>query len=287
MVLLGCASDGDTSDAGAHTASATATTAATVGSGGSGTSSSSAGTTGGGGSIANGGSGGTVDGDGDGLDDAFEAKVAADYLPFLSFDPSDGCPLGGIVYRVTPHPQDAARLWIIYDHLLEKDCGLNGHVGDDEVFGVTVDPKVPPPDGIVAIKAIAHQSTICEKTTECGKCGLDPCTTQDVGGKAVPVVFSSKDKHGSYTSISACSGNCFDSCTLAPTSSAVPLVNAGEPDGHLTENLTTNGFITAANGWTEASLMDFNPWEAGKEFGSASVVADDLVDTAFVATVCP
>src|SRR5262249_39139245 len=151
----------------------------------------------------------------------------------------------------------------------QNDCGLSGHVGDDEVFGVTVDPKLPPPDGIVAIKAISHQGTLCEKTSECGQCGLDACSTQDVGGKPMPVVFSSKDKHGSYATQSSCSAftTCFDSCTLAPTQMPLPLVNAGEPDGHLTENLTTNGFITGANGWSESALMDFNPWEAGKKFG--------------------
>src|SRR5262245_44692480 len=73
-----------------------------------------------------------VDDDGDGLDDGWEQMVAEAYLPFLSLDPADGCPLGGIVYRLRPHPADPTLILILYDHLLQNDCGLNGHVGDDE-----------------------------------------------------------------------------------------------------------------------------------------------------------
>src|SRR5262245_11444320 len=83
-----------------------------------------------------GGSGGSafVDLDGDGLDDADEAAWAAAYLPYLSDDPDDGCPVSGIVYRVHPHPDDPAFVHIVYDRLYDDDCGLTGHAGDNEVF---------------------------------------------------------------------------------------------------------------------------------------------------------
>src|SRR5437016_3365687 len=82
-----------------------------------------------------------VDDDHDGLDDARELQLAADYQPFVSIDPNDGCALDGFVVRVTPHPADATKILIIYDQLFQDDCGLNGHVGDDEVFSVAIDPS--------------------------------------------------------------------------------------------------------------------------------------------------
>lgn len=228
-----------------------------------------------------------MDGDMDGIEDAVEQDVAERYLPFLSIDPDDGCALGGIVYRLSPHPGDATKYLIYYDHLFETDCGLGGHVGDNEVFAITADPAVPPPAGILAVKAISHQATLCEKTSECGGCGLPACPTAPIDGVETPVVFSSKDKHATYVSLNDCAtALCFDSCELAPATTAVPLVNAGEPGAHLTNNLTTAGFITAANGWTEPTVMDYDPW-GGAEFGGAGVVADDLVDPLFVTTVCP
>src|SRR5690349_7317791 len=68
-----------------------------------------------------------VDNDQDGIDDALEQKLAEDYLPFVSLDPGDGCALDGYVVRVTKHPMDPTKIHIIYDHLYQKDCGLNGH----------------------------------------------------------------------------------------------------------------------------------------------------------------
>ena len=60
----------------------------------------------------------------------------------------------------------------------------------------------------------------------------------------------------------------------------------GEPGKPLIENLTTQGFINAANGWTEAQLMNVDPWAAG-DFGEAGSIAGDLVDPLFVPAVCP
>src|SRR5690242_19881289 len=107
--------------------SGTTATSTSPGSGG-GTSSTSTTTPGSGGSgglPGTGGGTGIVDQDGDGLDDAYEAMIAAKYLPYLSVDPADGCPLGGIVYRVHPHPANAALIHVVYDFLYQKDCGLN------------------------------------------------------------------------------------------------------------------------------------------------------------------
>ena len=232
-----------------------------------------------------------VDTDGDGLSDALEAKIAADYLPFFSVHPGDKCKTHGLLYRLSPHPKEPKRLMMWVVALFEQDCGLNGHPGDDETFGVVIDPSVPAPGGILAVRAISHQNTPCQHITTCGACsGMTACSTAPRGGAQVPVVYASKDKHGAYSVLATCSDLIcdFGGCTLATTPDTAPTLNAGEPTKPLVKNLTTEGFITAANGWKEASLMNFDPWKPG-DFGNAGDVSNDLVDPAFVidTTACP
>jgi len=231
-----------------------------------------------------------TDKDGDGLDDAYEAKIAADYLPFLSLDPSDGCPRSVSVFRVYPHPDaKGTRLHVIVDTLFEKDCGASGHVGDNEVFGMTIDPSKPAPEGILAVRAISHQNTTCEAITNCGSCGgYDKCTTGTRNGKPYPVVFYSKNKHGAYMSEGKCDNACFftNFCVLAPAPTEPRLVNAGEPAKPLVNDLTAAGYITAANGWTEMTVFNYDVW-GGKDFGKAGKVNEDLIDPAFLTPACP
>ena len=231
-----------------------------------------------------------VDRDLDGLDDAYELDMARRYLPFISCHPSEGCGLSGLLVRVRPHPDNGAFLHILYDHLYEHDCGLHGHIGDDEAFAITVDPSLPPPTGIVAMRAIAHQDSLpCQRVSNCGLCSTyAACITQAWQGASWPVVFTSRDKHAGYVDEGFCGlGSCLDACQLVTTPTEPVIVNAGEPDAHLTEDLTASGFITADNGWTEPTLMNFNPWAAGVVFGGAGVIADDLVDPAFLTPICP
>lgn len=232
-----------------------------------------------------------VDLDEDGLDDREEQALAEDYLPFISLDPDDGCARSGLVARVRRHPADVTKILIVYSHLFERDCGLNGHVGDNEAFGIAIDPEIPPPAGILAIRTASHQNTICERVTECSTCSGDArsaCDLASDGGAQWPVLYASKDKHGQYANKSKCSllGTCFDSCALNPQRARPPIVNVGEPGKPLVGDLTAQGFINATHGWTEPSLMSFDPWETDKDFGSAGNVADDLVDLEFEAAPC-
>ncbi len=226
---------------------------------------------------------GVTDLDGDGLDDALELSLAQAYLPVLAMHPQDGCPLGGIVFRARKHPLDPTLVFIVYDHLLERDCGLTGHVGDDEVFAVTINPALPAPGGLTALRTISHHGTICQKVGTCGSCGTLSACEKDASNR--PIVYFSKDKHGSYTTLTSCNTlTCLDVCVVGDRPN-VPLVNAGEPTAHLTEDLTDAGFITAANGWTQPSLLHFNPWGT-PDFGTAGNVAGDLVDPAFDTPAC-
>ncbi len=226
-----------------------------------------------------------VDLDGDGLDDARELAWASDYFPFLSIHPSDGCKVHGVLFRLSPHPMKPSLLALWYDVLYDADCGTAGHDGDDEVFGVLADPTRAGAAGILAIRAISHQGTPCQQITDCGTCnGMKVCTTAPRDGAMYPVVFPSKDKHGNYAVKATCDASflCdFGGCALAPMADAPVLVNAGEPGKPLVSDLTTQGFITVANGWTHMELFHFNPWMPGN-FGGAGDVSKDLVDSSFV-----
>ncbi|MCC6332538.1 MAG: hypothetical protein IT380_00960 [Myxococcales bacterium] len=236
------------------------------------------------------GDGGATDGgldqDGDGLPDDFEAALAAGYFPYLSLAPDDACPLGGIVYRVHPHPDDPTLVRLFFAHLYERDCGLNGHVGDNEDFGVTVDPSLPPPQGFKTLKAIGHQGTICQQVTSCGRCGgLTGCEYTDAG---LPILYVSKNKHAGYVERSRCNPvtACLDTCAFNPVPRVPPMVNAGEPGRPLVRELTDEGFITVDGGWTEPSVFHFDPWDAGAMFGTVSGLAGRLVDPQFVPPAC-
>ena len=231
------------------------------------------------------------DADGDGLDDDWERMLAATYVPYVSLDPGDGCPLSGMIARVRKHPANATKILIVYSHVFQRDCGINGHVGDNEAFGIAIDPAVPPPAGILAIRTASHQNTPCERVSECTTCANDSRTRCDFasdGGAQWPVLYASKDKHGQYATKAQCPfiGTCFDQCTLAPQRARPPVVNVGEPAAPLTHDLTADGFITPANGWSEPSLMHHDPWNVMIDFGDAGNVADDLQDTEFEAAPC-
>jgi hypothetical protein len=228
----------------------------------------------------------------DGIDDAREDEWAIAYLPYISVHPSDGCPVHGVIVRVAPHPKESKRVMLWYDILWDEDCGASGHEGDDEMFGVVIDPTKPAPDGILAERTISHQNTPCEHVTTCGRCsGLTACTTAKRLGKDYPTVFPSKDKHGNYADQASCSASfiCdFGGCAPSTAPDAPPIVNIGEPTHPRVTNLTTQAFITATNGWKSAVLMNFDPWKPGN-FGGAGDVSKDMVDPAFVVdtTRCP
>ncbi len=224
------------------------------------------------------------DHDGDGLDDAFEDATARAYLPYLASHPDDACARSGVVFRARPHPRDPALLHLIYSRLYELDCGLRGHVGDNEAFGVTVDPRLPPPAGLVALVAVAHDDTPCERTTVCGTCaGMPSCDVVD--GR--PVLYASRDKHASVVDVGAgCGlGSCFDTCALPARTSDVPLLNVGEPDAPLVRDLTDQGFLRAELGWSEPALLHADPW-GDATFGDAGSIAGDLDDETLLPPAC-
>jgi hypothetical protein len=70
-----------------------------------------------------------VDLDDDGLDDALEQQLAMTYVPYLSLDPDDGCPLSGLVARVRKHPADPSKVLIVYSHLFGDAAAARRRAG--------------------------------------------------------------------------------------------------------------------------------------------------------------
>jgi hypothetical protein len=203
------------------------------------------------------------DADGDGLDDDFENEVATLNFPKLMLAQGESCGAPhGVIYHARRHPLNPARMAITYTVLYNLDCGLlNGHVGDAETFAITVDLDAQPgAAATVGVEAWAHAGTTCGSTSSCdaasgtGACG-------DQSGANSPreiVIYSSREKHASYLSMSTCSDNCLDECGDGERIVG-PLLNVGEPGHPMVTDLTAQGFVKAADGWN-LQLLNFNPW---------------------------
>jgi hypothetical protein len=206
-----------------------------------------------------------TDADGDGLDDDFEREIAELNFPKVYLATSEPCGTPrGVIYRARRHPQNPSRVAVTYIVLYGVDCGtLNGHLGDAESFAITVDLDVEPgAPATVGIEAWAHAGTVCASTSSCdAQAGTSACGFADGdGGVGEMIVYASAAKHASYLSSSTCIDNCFDSCNMGDRISG-PLLNVGEPDHPMVTDLTTQGFVQAADGW-DAKLLHFNPWSA-------------------------
>jgi hypothetical protein len=228
---------------------------------------------------------GVVDEDEDGVPDGLEEEVARNYFPFYSLAAQDRCPLHGVLYRISPHPARPDLLVVRYDVLYQHDCGLRGHVGDSELFATLVDPSVPAPHGILAVRSVSHRGTACESVMTCGSMpGCHPCTTALRQGAPFPVVFASLNKHGSYLSEVVCSYSflCdFGGCSLQRVADDPPMVNAGEPGRPLVDDLSRAGFIRADQGWQEPALTEFDPWR-GRKFAAGGSTTKALTDPIYV-----
>jgi hypothetical protein len=204
------------------------------------------------------------DRDGDGLDDDFEHQIAQLNFPrvVLTDDESCGGP-HGVIYRARRHPQNPKRVAILYTVLYARDCSQpNGHVGDAESFAVTVDLDAQPgAPATVGLQAWAHPGAACHFTSACQTMpGTNACA--EGGTPTTPsevVIYASRDDHANYLSQATCNSSCSDLCSSGARSIVGPLVNVGEPDHPLVTDLTTQGFVNGADGWSQ-QLLHFNPW---------------------------
>ena len=202
-------------------------------------------------------------------------------------DPDEKCgDPSGIVYRLHHHPDSPRRVVITYVVLYTVDCGpLNGHLGDNESFSITVDlDSRPGGTATVAAKTWAHANTVCESVSSCtSQPGAAGCALTPPGeSEPVVAIFASRDKHAHYLFAGTCERNCADHCAAGKriTPSTTRLINAGEPEHAMVHDLSAGeGFVTVARGW-DARLLHHDPWSTGA-FGGAGHIAKQL--TTFLA----
>jgi hypothetical protein len=219
------------------------------------------------------------DDDHDGVDDDLEAEVAARNLPAVHMHPEEGCGTPrGIVYRVRRHPDRPERLAITYVVLYQVDCGpLNGHLGDNEAFAITVDLGARPGGAAtVGVIADAHRHTSCESISTCEtRAGTSACA-RDGSDEPRVAIYSSRDKHANYLDPGVCESNCYDACAAGPVDDSLVLVDAGAADAPLCTDLSAGAgaLIVPGAGWSP-SLLHFDPWSTG-DFGGAGNIRNQL-----------
>jgi hypothetical protein len=203
------------------------------------------------------------DQDGDGLDDDFEREIAELNFPKVVLSSGESCAAPhGVIYRARRHPLNPKRAAILYTVLYARDCGQsNGHVGDAESFGITVDLDAQPGSpATVGVQVWPHVNTACSAPSSCETApGTNQCAE---GGSATTlanvVIYVSRDNHANYLSQSTCDDTCSDVCGNGDRIVG-PLVNVGEPDHPLVTDLTMQGFVDGTDGWSD-ELLHFNPW---------------------------
>jgi hypothetical protein len=169
------------------------------------------------------------DGDSDGIDDGYEAELAARFLPEMRYYSTEHCPLplpGPIIFRLR-HPTwrgqpDQNIIAINYIRLYLNDCGPAGHGGDNEPFLVFL-RWVDGDWRFDSISATAHWGTGCEVKT----------------ASYQPLLWIGGDKHGNFVELGQCDSGtfCNNHCTWNGPGNGHSLYNVGEPTGWLINDL--------------------------------------------------
>lgn len=225
----------------------------------------------------------SVDEDEDGLDDRFEQELAERNLPVIFADSNEGCGHPkGMLFRAQRLANAPGRIALLYIVLYNRDCGeLNGHVGDNEPLALTVvlDAR-PGAAATVAIETRAHGNTSCESVSSCvtlpgtGACGA-PAPPD---WQPVMVLFAARNKHSHYLRQGTCERNCFDACGPGERFADLPLVNVGEPEHPLVDDLSTQAFVNVGAGWGN-QLLHSDPW-GEQTFGGAGYIRKQLLTIA-------
>ncbi len=169
----------------------------------------------------------TNDNDYDGIDDGFEAQLAAQFLPEIRYDWWEDCDTPDtrpVLFRLR-HPSvngvvDTNYIAINYVRLYNLDCGgHSSHWGDNEPFLVFL-KLVNGTWTFSTISATNHAGTIFE----------EPTASFD------PILWVSRSKHANYAELSKCDGG-IDHCSWDGPTYSHTLYNVGEPTARLTNHL--------------------------------------------------
>jgi hypothetical protein len=226
------------------------------------------------------------DGDGDGLDDAFEDAVAANFFPYVWFDsgedctdPATGSGAGTAVARVRPHPGDAGRIAVSYAILYRRDCGDwwgGGHNGDVEPFTLTLapNPACQYGFGAYALRTTAHEGTAFEHVDQSMLGNACDWGRLAGGSPQVARIYSAENKHGNYAALGTCEDGALgnDHCSESFTRDFT-VVNAGEDNARRVDELSAYQF-PGEFAWTAQPFSG----SLGSGGGDAGLVRDKLLN---------
>jgi len=204
-----------------------------------------------------------ADVDGDGLVDAWEDQLLERMRPVVRFDEAEKIlsdPTGkvGMVARVFPVSLDPVEIHVLIELGYSNDYGtcfgITEHHGDSERVGMRLVALPGRPHDLVVsgLYTAAHEHTPNEhsKLHE-GDDLLRIETRRELGGPRW-VVFSSRNKHATYFTLSDCESSfipcvqedCSPDRVADPAKFDVvpPFVNAGEPTAHRVDDLAVVGF---------------------------------------------
>jgi hypothetical protein len=176
------------------------------------------------------------------LSQADTQSIAEHFFPrHVWFHPDESCAWpatpessGVVVYRVREHPRDAAMLSVTYSLLYRNDCGgifgWDNHPGDVESFSYTLVPDTACSIGwrLFAVKTTAHSGA----PGDVGEQEVNSC-------EALPEIFVSFSKHGTYLTVGQCNRNIdpVQRCARGFTTDFI-LNNAGDPENPLIDDLS-------------------------------------------------
>jgi hypothetical protein len=178
--------------------------------------------------------------------------------------------------------------------LYGKDCGSLGHTADVEGFSFTL--KYTGPDAATGwmydttmanwmgakIQTISHANTVCEQVeTYPYKSALFP--------NGLDTIYASPDKHGNYLTVSKCGSSfiCNPSCSGTPSRKSIRIVNVGEEDAPMVNDLGT--YYSAYAGedpWGSSDFLESQSGSAGPIKNktamslSADFISSQKLDTA-------
>jgi hypothetical protein len=235
-----------------------------------------------------------IDSDRDGLPDALEQALAAQFLPTFMvsaddcsdlparFDPASSMPTpladDGTVYaQVTPISGSAipSAVEAHFYHLWRRDCGRLGHPLDAEHVSAVLVPDHPEalastPWHAAFWYAAAHEDTVCDASQ------LSRARTLHAETHG-PAIWISAGKHASFLDEQLCRHGCGgDRCDAAHPLAVPAVVNLGEPSSP-----------AAGTAWASSTIWPLAAKMSRSDFTPAALARLDRLPETDIAWVNP
>jgi hypothetical protein len=229
----------------------------------------------------------SIDTDRDGLSDALEDALLAQFAPrFMvseddcSLRPAQFAPFlptpqvqdekGTIYGQAFPRERNSNLVELHYYHLWRRDCGEMSHPLDAEHVSALVTRDKPSNWRALYWYAAAHENTLCDASQIARAATIN-------GELHGPAVWISRGKHASFLSDVKCAHGCGgDKCIAMQPMAIARLINLGEPSSAM------NGTAWANSGqWPLADKMSHS------DFGDDRTTRADAVAATAIAWANP